>query len=349
MKLLIITQTIDVNDPILGFFVRWVEEFAKHCDPIHVFALNVREHHLPDNVTVHCLGKSEGKPKIVWLWRVWKLSWQLRHEYDAVFVHMNPEYVVYAGLLWRLLRKKIGLWYAHGAVNVMLRLATKLAHTVFTSTEQGFRLKSRKRTIVGQGIDTGHFTPGPGEQPNERLELVTAGRISPAKDIVTLIEACRLLKDREINFYFTIIGAPQYEDEQAYAELLKAMVNEYQLNEEVAFVGSLPQRALPDTLRTADIFISAGLTGSLDKALLEALACGIITVSCNRAYGDFVHPFGEVFYFSPGQANELSERIVALQSNGARESVLILRKRILERHSIEALTSKIIHKYEELS
>lgn len=29
MKLLIITQTVDAEDPVLGFFVRWIEEFAR--------------------------------------------------------------------------------------------------------------------------------------------------------------------------------------------------------------------------------------------------------------------------------------------------------------------------------
>ena len=32
MNLLLITQKIDKDDPILGFFHRWVEEFAKHFE-----------------------------------------------------------------------------------------------------------------------------------------------------------------------------------------------------------------------------------------------------------------------------------------------------------------------------
>ena len=36
MKLLIITQAIDENNPVMGFFVRWVEEFSKHCEKITV-------------------------------------------------------------------------------------------------------------------------------------------------------------------------------------------------------------------------------------------------------------------------------------------------------------------------
>ena len=57
MKLLILTQKIDINDPILGFFHRWVEEFSKHCEKITVICLEKGEHHLPENVKVLSLGK----------------------------------------------------------------------------------------------------------------------------------------------------------------------------------------------------------------------------------------------------------------------------------------------------
>ncbi|MCD5381655.1 MAG: hypothetical protein LR008_03730, partial [Candidatus Pacebacteria bacterium] len=107
MKLLIITQVLDTEHPILGFFHRWVEEFAKHCEQVHVICLQEGRHDLPDNVTVHSLGKeshqtggatlkrTEGTGKVVprvlsrlitkltYILRFYKLIWQLRHEYDG--------------------------------------------------------------------------------------------------------------------------------------------------------------------------------------------------------------------------------------------------------------------------
>ena len=59
MKLLIITQTVDINDQILGFFHRWVEEFAKHCEQITVICLEKGIHDLPQNVRVFSLGKED--------------------------------------------------------------------------------------------------------------------------------------------------------------------------------------------------------------------------------------------------------------------------------------------------
>jgi hypothetical protein len=39
MRLLIVTQAIDAEDPVLGFFVRWVEELAKKAEMVEVICL----------------------------------------------------------------------------------------------------------------------------------------------------------------------------------------------------------------------------------------------------------------------------------------------------------------------
>ena len=57
MKLLIITQKVDDHDDVLGFFVRWIEEFAKYVEKVTVVCLQKGTYYLPDNVTVLSLGK----------------------------------------------------------------------------------------------------------------------------------------------------------------------------------------------------------------------------------------------------------------------------------------------------
>ena len=59
MKLLIVTQAVDINNPILGFFHRWIEEFSKNCEKVTVIALGVGEYKLPQNVNILSLGKNE--------------------------------------------------------------------------------------------------------------------------------------------------------------------------------------------------------------------------------------------------------------------------------------------------
>ena len=71
---------------------------------------------------------------------------------------MNPEYVLLGGALWKLMGKKIGLWYAHGHLSGMLRVAHWITDVVFTSTTGGFNIPSPKRRVVGHGIDCERFS-----------------------------------------------------------------------------------------------------------------------------------------------------------------------------------------------
>ncbi len=167
MNILIITQKIDKNDDVLGFFHDWVGEFANQYEKVSVICLEKREFSLPQNVTVFSLGKDQLKnkykklkilKKLIYTFNFYKLIWQLRCEYDLVFVHMIPLYANFGAPVWRMLGKKTSLWYAHGHVSLALRIAEKLVDVIVTSTPEGCRLPSEKVKIVGQGIDVEKFS-----------------------------------------------------------------------------------------------------------------------------------------------------------------------------------------------
>src|SRR3989344_6197488 len=147
-RLLIVTQKLDQNDGVLGFFHEWVEHFAKHCQSVTVISLGVGSHTLPSNVRVFSLGKENRLGRLRYFFNFYKYIWQFRNTYDAVFVHMNPRYIILGWPVWRAFQKTIALWYAHGHVPFTLRMADYLTDIGFTSTPEGYRLLSHKRKIV---------------------------------------------------------------------------------------------------------------------------------------------------------------------------------------------------------
>ncbi len=126
MRLLIITQKVDTEDPIMGFFHGWLLEFAKQCEAVTVIGLEVGAYDLPKNVKVYSLGKESGKSRLKYIWRLWKYSWRERKNYSAVLAHMSPLYVIFGFPVWKLSGKKIGMWYVHRNVDAKLRVATAL-------------------------------------------------------------------------------------------------------------------------------------------------------------------------------------------------------------------------------
>lgn len=269
MKVLICTQAVDSNDPVLGFFVRWIEEIAKKSDHVIVVCLRKGTHSLPKNVEVIALGDQN---RLLRALEVCTLAWGRRAEYNAVFVHMNPEYLVAAGWLWRLLGKRTVLWYTHKSVNLRLRIATFFAHKVLTASKESFRLATSKVEVVGHGIDTAFFTPDPTVQRGEHL--ISVGRLTKSKRHDLAIRAAAAGK-RPLR----IIG------EGGEKEALEKLTNH--IGAAVTFVGGLTQEGLRDEYRKASHLIHTSETGSLDKVTLEALACDCAVVTTSDVYRDY--------------------------------------------------------------
>ena len=64
-----------------------------------------------------------------------------KKNYDAVFSHMNPEYICVAGVLWKAWHKKIALWYNHKIGSWAAKKAFILADKIFYTSAYAFAAK----------------------------------------------------------------------------------------------------------------------------------------------------------------------------------------------------------------
>lgn len=348
MKLLIVTQKVDKNDPILGFFHRWITEFAKHTDRISVICLEQGEYDLPKNVTVYSLGKERGTSRLKYVLNFYRLIWRERKNYDAVFVHMNPIYIVLGGILWHIWKKKISLWYTHKSVDLKLRIAEKFVHTIFTASRESFRLLSKKISIIGHGIDCEQFKPSMREH-GDILRIVTVGRIAPIKNYETLIEALAIVTRNNIPFTLEIIGVPATKEDEAYDINTRTLIQEKNLTSRVVFTGKVSHDKLPEHLNKADIFVNLSETGSLDKAILEAMACGLMVVTSNEACKEMFGGDKEILTFPQRDAQALADRLKKLRAltiDAQHALTKRLRHVIVEEHNIKILIPRILSYYE---
>ncbi len=332
MKLLIVTQVVDKHHPILGFFHRWIEEFAVHCEHVHVICLEKGAFALPSNVTVHSLGKEEGKGRLINLYRFYKYIWTLRHEYDQVFVHMNQQYVILGAPLWRILGKKIRFWYMHGSTPLSLKFAEIFADKIYTGSPESFRLKSSKVVVTGHGIDTQRFAPQ--DQP-KTMDIITVGRITESKNLLTLIDTLLVLRQSCLAT-LTIVGVAVTETERQYEATLKKKVVDLNLDSSVIFKGKVTQLDLPIVLNQAKVFVTIAKNGSLDKAVLEAMACGLPVVS--MAAGSVSLPLGDSQVSTiPELAAEL-KKVLESDTNTRMDYIDFIK----QNHSLKSLIPKIL-------
>jgi glycosyltransferase involved in cell wall biosynthesis len=343
MRLLIITQAVDLDDPILGFFHRWIEEFATYAD-IHVICLRKGRSALPHNVTVHSLGKEHGGNRLLFALRFYSLVWRLRTSYYAVFVHMNPEYVVLGGLLWRLWRKKVALWYVHKSVTWRLRIAALFVDHILTAVSNSISLKSRKVRALGHGIDVDAF-PFATNDFDGPIDIRTVSRMSRSKGIHTMLAACDLLANGGMPFRFTAIGGPVTSDDEAYVDELHRSTAHKAHEKSVRFTGPVSHESVPRSLSGAHLFLNMSQTGGLDKAMLEAMLLGIPVMSINPTVRSLLMPYG--LFLETDSAERVARGIREFYRRTTDDKQRIarsLRNIVSAEHSLNRLATAILQK-----
>ena len=345
MKLLILTQKIDKNDPLLGFFQAWITEFAKHCDEVTVIGLMVGDYELPKNVRVLSLGKEGGVSRMKYIFRFYRYIIGERGHYDAVFVHMNPIYVVLGGVLWKIMRKQIMLWFTHRNVDWQLRYSEKIADLVFTAAEQSFNIRSPKVHIVGHGIEVKKFIMTPKER-KAPLEILHMGRITKIKNCDTLIETAALLKKNLGPISVSFAGETITKEDKDYKRHLDQLIIKYGLTDEVTFV-PVGYDQVAGFFERSDITVNLTPTGGIDKAVLSGVIALRPTFVSNHAFVGIFKEHADRFIFKLRDPNDLSEKITAfLESKDQREVMQELSTRVQQEYSVERLIEKIMNIYE---
>ncbi|MES2006827.1 MAG: glycosyltransferase family 4 protein [Patescibacteria group bacterium] len=343
MKLLICTQIVDTTDSNLGFFHRWIEEFAQHCEQVTVVCLKRGEYNLPSNVRVLSLGKEENTSKFTRVIRFYRYIISTRHNYDAVFVHMNAEYAVLGGWLFKRWGKKVSLWYAHKSVTRMLQFAMRFIDVVFTVAPDSFKIDSEKVRAVGHGIDTELFKPDIRESSIE-TRLITSGRIAGSKHLLEMLTMLDVLHTRGELFTFTVVGEPTTNEEARYATELRQEIGKRPYNAKVYMRGGLLHENLPKVLNLQDLFLNFATTGNMDKAGLEALSTGVPVLTTNEAFKGLLHPF-DLFVPSthPALIADALQKFVGKSDKEKSAIAATLRNKVVADHSLTKLIPKILH------
>ncbi len=340
MRLLIVTQKVDRNDPILGFFHRWIVEFAKHCEFITVICLFSGEYNLPSNVKVLSLGKEEKISRLKYVLRFYKYIWHERKNYDAVFVHMNQEYVLLGTPLWKLLGKKVTMWRNHYAGNILTRVAVLCSDAVFCTSKYSFTAEFKKTVLMPVGIDTDLF------KRNESISriphsILFLGRISPVKRPNMLIDAVALLKKKNILAEAHLYGDPAPKDKEYFGSL-KEKADILGIAEQVHFHPGIPNEKTPAVYNQYEIFINGSPSGMYDKTIFEAMACETVTLTSNLNLKE-VLPMESIFKEDDAQnlsdklEHLLSTKIITQEQNWKK-----LREYVLNNHSLKTLGEKLV-------
>lgn len=344
MHVLWFNMKMDEGDPLLAFTIDWVNAFARYVDRVTVVTMVAGTYRVRDNVRVLSMGKERGfsEPRRALEFYRHVARTLRRDPVDACFAHMVPIFAVMAAPLLKLYRVPTVLWYAHGHVPRMLRIAHRLVDREMTSMPNAFRVPSTKLHVVGQGVDTDVFVPAPrgAAAQADAFTVVHVGRLSPIKDLGTLVAAADELVNRRgrTELRVELVGDVCIPADEAYRAELEGMVRRAGLQEHVRFRGAMAFREVPSCYVNADVAFNGCPTGAPDKAALEALACGVPLVASNETFNGILGGDAPGLVFRQGDAADLADKLERLAGRGAAERRAMgmrLRDTVVADHSLD--------------
>ena len=341
-----------------GGLERLLAEFARHADrrrfSLHFVTLGPRGRIAVDIEScgwpVTALEAPPGvRPSVVY-----RLARLFRDErIDLVHTH-NTKPLLYAGPAARLARVRGGIHTCHGERrgatrrhNILFRLAARCTDRVICVSENSTRLCHREgidpRLIqtIWNGIDrerfgfTGPVADGP---------AVFVGRLSPEKDVATLLKAVAIVVGRLPSFRLQLAG------QGPCAAELAQLAGALGIGEHVRFVGEVAD--VPGLLRRASLFVLPSLTEGLPVAVLEAMACGLPVVA-TRVGGtpEAVVDGRSGLLVPPGDPEQLADALIRVGRDvgSALRMGLAGRRRIEEYFDVRTMVSRYESVYRDIA
>jgi glycosyltransferase involved in cell wall biosynthesis/cellulose synthase/poly-beta-1,6-N-acetylglucosamine synthase-like glycosyltransferase len=208
--------------------------------------------------------------------------------------HVHAHFATHAALSALIIHRLTGIPFsftahAHDVYCDRRMLCRKLEAAAFAAAisdlnrnlmarECGEHLR-RKIHVIHCGADTAYFTPTPTAPPPGPLRIICVASLLEMKGHRELVEACRLLRGRGVDFRCDLIGAGELRAGIA------AQIAAAGLQDAITLHGPQPRAVVRRMMQQSHVKalpsvpLANGLCEGIPVALMEAMACGLPVVS----------------------------------------------------------------------
>ena len=258
-------------------------------------------------------------------------------------VHVQTIFLALSGLLIKKFLHKPYVVYGRGSdvylswrfKNLISKPILKNADAIIALTEDMKRgiqkIWDRDAFVVPNGIDLDRFENLSREEFRKRLKIEEAekiiifvGGLRPVKGVKYLIEAMKIIIDKNRNTKLFIVGDGE---EREYLENLVRNLN---LEKHINFIGQVPNEEVREYMAASNVFILPSLSEGFPVTVVEAMASGLPIVATNvRGLPEIVKDGENGFLVEPKNLEEIADKVLLLLKNEE------LRKRISKRNKEE--------------
>ena len=204
--------------------------------------------------------------------------------------------------------------------------SVRQADRVISDSESTARDLQRVLKVPASKIEVIHLGATPAYRPQdpraaaERVAstygvskdyALTVGTVVPHKNLITLVEAMKILRERgELSFQLLVAGAKGWIN----TKLLEAVQCSGLSDEDICFLGFVPEADLPALYSGACMFVLPSLYEGFGLPLLEAMACGVpIVASDTSSVPEVVHD--AALLVPPTQPEAFAEAMLRVRSD----------------------------------
>jgi len=343
-----IVQQMDEEDSVFAFIPGWVKLFRNYLEKLYVLALKRGNFKALENVEVYTLGKERGGNKFSYVFNLYRTVLPLlrKKAIDGIFVFQGGFYPFLLWPLKKIYKFKLIQWKVHSVIDLEMKLNMKAVDRVVTAASTCFGEGFPKVKIMSHGIDTGTFynisnTP-------RRDVIAVIGRITPIKSLERALDVfSRLISIEEFSHVtLEFYGVTLNDRDRNYLRTLKKIIAEKKIMDKVEFKGKVPYTKLPGIYSSCRLTLSMGSVGSLDKVILESMACETPVIMATHSIKEQLGPLDDLLYVGgKGPVLEQVKEIFRMAPERYDQLGKDLREIVIGHHSLDSLLERISNEF----
>lgn len=167
--------------------------------------------------------------------------------------------------------------------------------------------------VIFGGVDTSRFSPRPTGRLNRAVQITCVARLEPVKGHTFLLQACRLLSERGVDFHCRLIG------DGPLRIALEKEITRLGLDDKISLMGACSQDQVVETLSYSDIAVLTsvptprGECEGIPNVLKEAMAAGLPVIASEvGGIPELVEDGRSGILVPPGDVEALSNALARL-------------------------------------
>lgn len=199
---------------------------------------------------------------------------------------------------------------AMGWGNIHWKIKSYLSNFIITvnTDMRGFFAYKKQQKLIPFGLDTDYYNPDffSGSKSKEMFKIITVANLVPVKGIEVLIKALKLVNS---SITLDIVG----DTRDPYADTLKQMVVDLQLQDRVTFLGKRPD--VRELLKNSNLYVISSKQEGMPMALVEAMCMEIPVLGSDISGIRYILKEFEDLLFTVSDSEALANKINALYNH----------------------------------